>query len=193
VSSESAKWSDPQPPARAEPLRAASPDLDFAALFTEYAPHVWRAVRSLGVRDADIEDVCQDVFLVVHRRLADFEGRSALRTWIYGIALRVVADYRKKAYRHRERLERDLPEAIMQAPQEQLAADRQAWERLDQLLDLLGEDSRRVFVLYELEGLSMPEVAGLLSCPLQTAYSRLASARATLQRGLQAWRGRRPA
>lgn len=172
--------------------RAAVP-LEFAEVFAEHAAHVWRAVRSLGVREADVEDVCQDVFLIVHRRLGGFEGRSTVRTWIYGIALRVVADYRKKAHRKRERLTDALPDTIVPAPQEQLAADRQAWVALDRLLDLLSEDRRRVFVLYELEELPMREVAGLVGCPLQTAYTRLEAARAILQREMAAWRAKEPA
>src|SRR4051794_8847745 len=82
----------------------------FRSLFDEHAPHIWRAVRNLGVRDADVEDVCQEVFVVVHRKLPTFEGRSSVRTWIYGIALRVVADYRKRAHRKHERLVAEVPE-----------------------------------------------------------------------------------
>ena len=63
----------------------------FEGVFAQYAPAVWRMVRSLGVHESDLEDICPEVFIVVHRRLPGFEGRSALRTWIYGIALRVVA------------------------------------------------------------------------------------------------------
>jgi len=172
----------------AEPLVPATDSRVFAGVFAEHAPHIWRAVRSLGVHEADIEDVCQDVFVIVHRKLSSFEGRSALRTWIYGIALRVVHDYRKKAYRARERLVEKLPEVACDAAQERTAAQRQAWQKLERLLDSLGEEQRRVFVLYELEQLSMREVAMVMECPLQTAYSRLEVAREIVQRGMAAWR-----
>jgi RNA polymerase sigma-70 factor (ECF subfamily) len=160
----------------------------FAELFREHAPHVWRAVRSLGVHESDIEDVCQDVFVVVHRRLPTFEGRSSLRTWIYGIALRVVADYRKKAHRAHERLLERMPEREVEATQEASSAHREAWRMLDFVLDSLGEERRQVFVLYELEQLPMREVAAIVDCPLQTAYSRLEAARELVQRGMAAWR-----
>jgi RNA polymerase sigma-70 factor, ECF subfamily len=166
----------------------AHANTDFAALFAEHAPHIWRAVRNLGVREADIEDVCQEVFVVVHRKLATFEGRSALRTWIYGIALRVVADYRKKAHRKHERLMGELPERGIHAQQELAASQQQAWRMLAGLLDSLSEERRRVFVLYELEQLPMREVAALIECPLQTAYSRLEAAREIVQRGMAEWR-----
>jgi len=183
--------SPPAPPATVPgPVPVPAERRDFAALFAEHAPHVWRAVRSLGVRDADIEDVCQDVFVVVHRKLAGFEGRSTLRTWIYGIALRVVADYRKKAHRTRERLVENVPDAGHAAAQEQVAVEREAWRMLSLLLDGLSDDQRRVFVLYELEQLPMREVAAIIGCPLQTAYSRLEAARELVQRKSAVLRGR---
>ena len=72
---------------------------DLAAIFREHAPYVWRVLRRMGVREADVEDVTQEVFVVVHRRLPEFEGRSAMRTWIYGICLRVASDHRRRGKR----------------------------------------------------------------------------------------------
>src|SRR4051812_1143348 len=84
-----------------------------AEVFREHAPFVWRALRRLGVREADVEDACQEVFVVVHRRLADFEGRSSVRTWVYGICVRVASDWRKRAHVRREIVTDDvsIPEA----------------------------------------------------------------------------------
>jgi len=149
----------------------------FEVVFAEYAPAVWRMVRSLGVHESDLEDVCQEVFIVVHRRLPGFEGRSALRTWIYGIALRVVADYRKKAHRKRERLYAEPPELADHGSPERHAAATQAFARLDRILAQLSEERRQVFVLYEIEQLPMSEIAEMVGCPLKTAYSRLEAAR----------------
>ncbi len=160
----------------------------FAALFAEHAPQLWRAVRGLGVREADVEDVCQDVLVIVHRKLASFEGRSSLRTWIYGIALRVVADYRKKAHRTRERIVEAPPELVTQASPEDSAAHREALRMLEQALDGLSEERRQVFVLYEIEQLPMREVASIVGCPLQTAYSRLEVAREIVLRELSVLR-----
>jgi RNA polymerase sigma-70 factor (ECF subfamily) len=149
----------------------------FSAIVRDHSQYVWRVVRCLGVRDADIEDLCQETFLVVHRKLPAYEPRAALRTWIYAIALRVVSDYHKRAYRKRERLVDQLPNAPLEAEQERALERRQDWELLDRLLGALDGDQRQVFVLFEIEALPMREVCEVVGCPLQTAYSRLHSAR----------------
>ena len=85
---------DAPPRATAVPGAAVVPAL--AEVYRAHVGFVWRVLRRLGVEDAALEDVVHDVFLVVHRRLADFEGRSAVTTWLYGIARRVAADYRRR-------------------------------------------------------------------------------------------------
>jgi RNA polymerase sigma-70 factor (ECF subfamily) len=150
-------------------------------LVREHTPYVWRVLRSLGVRETDIEDVCQETFIVVHRRLHTFEGRASLRSWIYGIALRVVSDYRNKAHRRREVLTSDPPDTLSSPVQETLLESKRAWHALDRLLARLSEEQREVFVLYELEEMSMREVSEIIGCPLQTAYSRLHAARKLVQ------------
>jgi RNA polymerase sigma-70 factor, ECF subfamily len=153
-------------------------------LMREHTPYVWRVLRSLGVRESDLEDVCQETFIVVHRRLPSFEGRGSLRSWIYGIALRMASDYRGKAHRRREVLTLEQPQPIVPAPQEAVIDRKRAWLLIDSLLDRLSEEQRQVFVLYELEELSMREVREIIDCPLQTAYSRLHAARKIVQSGL---------
>ena len=169
-----------------------------AEVFREHAPFVWRALRRLGVREADVEDVCQEVFVVVHRRLGDFEGRSSMRTWIYGICVRVASDWRKRAHVRREVVTDDvsIPEAAPSSgrglaadPQRELSK-REARAILDRILDELDEDKRAVFVLYEIEQLGMNEVAESLACPLQTAYSRLHAARKIVETRIAQVRGR---
>ena len=152
-------------------------DIDFAEVFERTAPFVWRALRRLGVREADVPDVCQEVFVVVHRRLADFDGSSALRTWIYGICLRTASQYRRRAPQLREVPDVDAHEQAVLPEQEDSLERRRARDRLDMALQRLDDDKRAVFVLYELEELPMKEVAAALGCPLQTAYSRLHGAR----------------
>src|SRR3954469_17470883 len=88
--------------AAARPIARFCPP-PFQEVFVQHGRFVWRTLRYLGVAEADLEDVCQEVFLVVHRRLPEFEGRSSIRTWVYGIALRVASDYRKRARVYRER------------------------------------------------------------------------------------------
>ena len=155
-----------------------------AQVFEENGPYAWRVLRRLGVAEADVDDVCQEVFVTVHRRLAEFEGRSSLRTWVYGICIRTAADYRKRV-RARPEVASEAPGDIAVPPdQEQEACLRQARDTLDALLDRLEDEKRAVFVLYEIEELPMADVALALRCPLQTAYSRLHSARREIESAL---------
>jgi RNA polymerase sigma-70 factor (ECF subfamily) len=168
--------------ASARPAMAAS----FPEVFERTAPFVWRALRRLGVREADVPDICQEVFVVVHRRLPDFDGSSALRTWIYGICLRTASQYRRRAPQLREVPEADAREQSVMPDQEDVLERRRARDRLDLALEKLDDDKRAVFVLYELEELPMKEVAAALGCPLQTAYSRLHGARREVEEAFRA-------
>jgi RNA polymerase sigma-70 factor (ECF subfamily) len=143
------------------------------------------------VREADIEDVCQEVFIVVHRKLADFEARSSPKTWIYGIAVRTASDYRKRASHVREIVTDSPPDEVSRDDPHDALSAQQARATLDRLLDQLDEDKRAVFVLYEIEELPMNEVARALGCPLQTAYSRLHAARSKIEEGSRRLRERR--
>jgi len=146
---------------------------------------VWRVLRHLGVRDADLEDVAQDVFMVAFRRLEDFEGRSSVRVWLYGIALRRASEYRRKAHVRREVATETLPEDGMSPNQQATLETRRKLERLASLLEDLDEAKREAFVLYELEGLTMKEVAEAVGCKLQTAYARHRAARDHVREGVQ--------
>ncbi len=170
----------PEPPlmsVQATPAPAAEAAPAFDAIFRENAPFVWRALRKLGVPEREVEDLCQEVFVVVHRKLPTFEGRSTIRTWIYSICVRTASDHRRRAHVRREEPTADVPEERHSAPQTRDLERRQARALLDAALDALDADKRAVFVLYEIEELSMNEVAGAVGCPLQTAYSRLYAAR----------------
>jgi RNA polymerase sigma-70 factor, ECF subfamily len=159
---------------------------DFERAFAENAPFVWRALRRLGVGEADVEDVCQEVFLVVHRRRASFDGRSALRTWIYGICLRVASEYRRRPHRRREEVTAEPPDLELSEGLDEALERRRALARLDAALDQLDDAKRAVFVLYEIEQIPMTEVAAAVSVPLQTAYSRLYAARKVVEAALAA-------
>lgn len=156
-----------------------------ADVFREHAAFVWRALRRLGVPEADVEDVAQEVFVVVHRKLGEFEGRSTLRTWLYGICVRTASDYRRRARVRHEIVTDEPPEQTASAPQLDDVARRQARALLDRILDALDEDKRAVFVLYEIEQVTMNEVAQAVGCPVQTAYSRLHAARREVEAAVQ--------
>lgn len=152
---------------------------DLRQVFDEHARYIWRALRHLGVADADAEDVCQEVFLTAHKKLGEFEGRSTLRTWLYGICLRHASDYRRKAYVRKER-PHEQPADLAQPASSDEHGSADSRRILGSLLAQLDEDKREVVVLYELEGFTMKEIAEMLGCPLQTAYSRLHAGRERL-------------
>lgn len=148
----------------------------FSEIFRQHARYMWRALLGLGVRAADVDDVCQEVFIVVHRRLPEFDGR-ALRSWLYAICLRAASEYRRSARVRREVSVAEPPDAELPRGTLEDVQMRELWQRLLQGLDRLDEDKRAAFVLYEIEELTVREVADAMGCPLQTAYSRLNAAR----------------
>lgn len=149
----------------------------FADVFRENVPFAWRCLRRLGVAPGDVEDVCQDVFLVVHAKLGAFDHRSSVRAWVYGICVRKASDYRKLARNRREQVTDDVPDRGVADDQGESIDRARALAFLDRTLAELDDDKRAVFVLYEIEGLAMSEIAQAIGCPLQTAYSRLHAAR----------------
>jgi RNA polymerase sigma-70 factor (ECF subfamily) len=169
----SAQW-----PTGAEPL----PDL--ATLFRTHFDFVWRVARSLGVPASGVDDAVQDVFLTVHRRLSEFEGRASMRTWIYAITYRTAQNHRRRSQRQRfdELLEEPLAEGP--GPAEQLDSAR-AGQFVMQFLEGVSAEKRDVFVLCVLEELSAPEVAEILGVKLNTVYSRLRLARADFRAALE--------
>ena len=178
---------DSHPSLSASPSAAPSAP-PFATVYDEHARFVWRVLGRLGVARPDLEDVCQEVFLVVHRRLGEFEGRSTLRTWIYGIALRCASDYRRRTSR-RGAMANVIEVSVAGSQLDELDA-RDARATLDRLLELLDPEKREVFVLFELEELSMVEVVDVVGCPLQTGYSRLHAARKVVATGAARMRAR---
>ena len=135
----------------------------------------------MGVRAADIEDVCQEVFLIVHRKLDDFAWRSSVRTWVCGIALRCASDYRRRAHIQRESPFESGFDRETDPTQQTAVERREARAVLDRILGSLDEEKRAVFVLFELEGMPMSEISDSLDCPVQTLYSRLHAARDQVQ------------
>lgn len=172
---------DELPPAKsAEELSSRRTQLEYSArqVAEEGVRFVPHTLRYLGVPAGVLMDAAQDVLLVALRRLGEFEGRSSLRTWLYGICVNVAYAYRRRARKSNiESLVEAIPEAASVASQECDVGRVESRRVLNALLDQLDEAQRAVFVLYELEQLSMREVADALNCPLQTAYSRHKSAK----------------
>ena len=161
---------------------------DFRALYEAHVDFVWRNLRRLGVPDADADDKAQEVFVVAHRRLAEFEDRGCgARAWLFQIALRVASDAR----RHRRRHPEDADGGVAMA-RESIAPDqttsvalREDLTRLDRALGRIEVGRRAVLVLHEIEELTAPEIANSLGISVNTVYSRLRVARAELELALR--------
>jgi RNA polymerase sigma-70 factor, ECF subfamily len=154
-----------------------------------------RSLRRLGVAEASVEDAAQQVLLIFSQRMGDVAGDKE-RAFLFGTAMRVASDYRKKQRRSREVI--DLGLLLLQADPnvapDQLLEEARARELLDLVLDDLPAELRSVFILYELEGMTMAAIAPLLELPPGTVASRLRRARsafeatvARLRRGGRTW------
>lgn len=165
--------------------------LDTEAVYREHAATVARCLRRLGVRPEDRDDVLQDVFVVVHRGRARFEGRSSVGTWVYGIAVRVAIAHLRRTRGRAERARVEPASAPPHEPDPQGALEqRDAATVLDGLLAELDDDKRAVFVLSELEDVPVPRIAEALALNVRTTYSRLRAARADFERGWVRWQAR---
>jgi RNA polymerase sigma-70 factor (ECF subfamily) len=168
----------------------AAPGLgaDIEAIYREYFGAVWRGLRRLGVPEASLEDAAQDVFLIVYRRAKEFAGRSSLRTWIYGIAVRVAKDYRRSQTRHTQRVERLAEHLSLTPPSSRTPADeverREANRLLHAALARLNEERREVLVLVELEQLPVRDAATALGIRVRTCQRRLRAARTEFELAL---------
>jgi len=133
-------------------------ELSPSEIVSEYAGFVWRALVHLGVSDNQLKDVSQEVFLVATRKLPDFEGRSSVRTWLYGICRNLAADARRRDARNPE-TPGELPESIVMPAQEGALWAKRAHAQLVRALGTLDDAPRLVFILFEIEQLSMDEIA----------------------------------
>jgi RNA polymerase sigma-70 factor (ECF subfamily) len=156
--------------------------------FDEHFDRLWRLVARLGVPRHSVDDVVQEVFITASRRHADIRAGQE-RRFLIGTAVRVSANYRTRACVRHEVPQGDwLDQARSSAPSaEQLLIEKRAREQLEQVLDCLPEQQRSVFVLFELEGFSVAEIAELLDLPSGTAASRLGRARARFSQVVAAW------
>jgi RNA polymerase sigma-70 factor (ECF subfamily) len=150
-------------------------------VFRQHAPFVLRMIRRMGAPAADVEDLAQQVFVVLQRRPELLANGVSPRSVLFGVMRRVVSGHRRRQ-RNTEPL--DIEHHPREPEQEMEFERRRARAQLDKALDELDPARREVFALYEFEGLTMREVADLTGAPLQTAYSRLHSARATVRRAL---------
>jgi RNA polymerase sigma-70 factor, ECF subfamily len=158
----------------------------FDELYDRYFDFVWRSLGRLGVAPSDLQDVAQEVFLVVHRRLPYFEARSKVTTWLFSICLHAARDRRRRAHVRHEVSDAPFLEGLADggADASRLLERRHDLELFDAALASMDLDQRAVFTLFELEGVRGPEIAEALEIPLSTAYSRLRLAREAFRRAV---------
>lgn len=167
----------PAEPDEPAPARSPEQELRIARALGDHFEMVWRSLRRFGVSESLADDAAQQVFVAFAQRINVVEpGRE--HPYLIGIATRVAANFRRQHARLRE----EPAELIGESPSsardpETLLLEQQRRRRLDEALATLPDQQRQVFVLYELEGFSMPEIARALEIPLGTAASRLRRAR----------------
>jgi RNA polymerase sigma-70 factor (ECF subfamily) len=153
---------------------------DLRAIYDAEVGNVVNSLRRLGARGSDLEDLTQEVFVRAFQQLPGFDRTRALRPWLFGIALRVMAEARRHTWKLRPAGESEASDQVADpgVTPERAAEIAQTRRLVLDLLEELAPERRAVFVMYELNGDSMTEIAEALGIPLFTAYSRLRVARA---------------
>jgi RNA polymerase sigma-70 factor, ECF subfamily len=156
---------------------------DFGAIYEEHFEFVWRTLRRYGVPEAAMDDAIQDAFLVVHSRLPTFEGRSSLRTWIFGIARRVARDHRLSRAKWASADVLDALPVESSSPLATLETVERA-RLLERLLAGLAPERREAFILVKLEEMTILEAGEALGVNANTIYSRVRTACRELEEAL---------
>jgi RNA polymerase sigma-70 factor, ECF subfamily len=150
---------------------------DFHEVYKAHFTYVWHSLRRIGVPDADLEDLCHDVFIAFYRGLDSYDPARPIKPWLFGIAFRVASDHRRRA-RNRFEVQKSVEVADRAPAADERVAERQARSLVAAALAALSDDKRAVFILHEIDEQSMPEIAAVIDAPLNTLYSRLRLARA---------------
>jgi RNA polymerase sigma-70 factor, ECF subfamily len=161
------------PPASPTALQA------FRAMFVAEFAYVCRSLRRLGVREEDLEDAAQEAFLAVHAKWSEFDAERPVRPWLFAFAFRVGANYRRKRRAAVAELSDEI--AAVGASPEEAAVSAEGRTLALIALDKMDDDRRDVLVMHDLEGLDAPQIASILTIPLNTVYSRLRTARAEFE------------
>jgi RNA polymerase sigma-70 factor, ECF subfamily len=167
-------------------VRDSTEPLDIRAIYDAHADFVWLGLQRLGVQPADLDDVAQEVFMVAHRRIESFDRTGRLTTWLFGICLRVAANYRRRRRSSPEVLlgdSNDDGSSILAAPDD-LLARREERHLAEWALGRIDVEKRATFVMFEVESLSCEEIAKIMSVPIGTVYSRLHAARRQLEKAI---------
>ncbi len=163
---------------------------DFRALFERHFAYVWHALRRLGVPERDLEDLAHDVLLEVYRTRDRYDPARPIRAWLFGFAFRLAAHHRRRARNRFETLEESGERADGSPSALERVLASEALDVAHRALEALELERRAVFVMHEVDGFSIPEVAHALGVPLNTAYSRLRLAREEFRERVRMLRAR---
>jgi RNA polymerase sigma-70 factor (ECF subfamily) len=168
--------------------------LDVAAVFDREFAYVWKTLRRFGVREADLPDQTQEVFIKLHELRGEYDMTRPLRPYLCAIAFRVAAGHRRRAHQRREVLTESAGNEAHAAPDASEQLERsEARSRLIEALEHVHDDRRLVLVMHDIDGTSMPDIVAVLKIPMNTGYSRLRLARQELAEAVRALReGREP-
>jgi RNA polymerase sigma-70 factor (ECF subfamily) len=166
-------------PARSMP-RPSDAEVAIARLVNEHHDFIWRSIRRLGINAGDVDDAVQRVFLIASRKLLEIR-EGAERSFLFQTAVRVASDARRSHRRRRESSEVDTEHTPASPGADELIDLRRARTKLDEILDDMPLELRAVFVLFELDEVTMAEIANLLDLPPGTVASRLRRAREMFQ------------
>ncbi|WP_394845751.1 RNA polymerase sigma factor [Pendulispora brunnea] len=175
------------PPERREPQAA----IHFDDVYAEHFAFVWRSTRRLGVSPSSLDDVVQEIFLVVHRKLGDYQHKGSIKTWLFGIVRRIVSQHRRTERRKpshagaKEATDLDVFHDPKSIPPDASAEQAQAMRVLDRLLDELDDDKREAFVLSELEEMTIAEISEAIDVNPNTVASRIRAARRAFEAALE--------
>ncbi|WP_437590007.1 sigma-70 family RNA polymerase sigma factor [Sorangium sp. So ce1000] len=163
------------------PATGSSPQPSFEEVYQTLLPYVLAVLWRVGVASRDLHDVAHEVFLVVHRRLKDHDPRLSLKPWVAGISAHVALRHLQLARNQRELLALDGAEPVELADPgldaERRVAQAETQRIVRELIQRIERERRAVFVLYDLEGSDMRDIAQTLQIPVNTAWDRLRRAR----------------
>lgn len=153
------------------------PHAQFTEMYRRDLPYVWKVLARLGAKPSDREDLAHDIFATAFRRWNHYDQSRPVRPWLFGIAYRVVLDFKRKHQNHREEVTESIEVRDESRTADEVVAATQGRAIAIAALSCLELERRAVFILHEIDEQPIPEVAEALGIPLNTAYSRLRLAR----------------
>ena len=157
-------------------------NVDIGEAYQMHAPFIARVIEKLTGAGPHVDDLLQETFIIAYKKRAQFEKRSALRTWLYGIAKNLCMHHKRVLARFlnfKEKLQ-SLPNSVSQTPDQTLEVSREL-QLAESVITSMSFKQREVFVVYELEEMEGPEIAELLEIPIGTVWTRLHKARQVFQ------------